>query len=309
MVVSDSKNHAPGINNDGPFLNMNPFSSRCCQHNHSAGWVYYAENSWMATPDNGLADQLYSEGSVTAKAGSGQPVTIVTTTKYPFNETINLKIQTAAPNKFPVYLRIPKWCANATVEVNGKKVEVSPAGAEYIKLANTWRNGDRITLHLPMSIHVREWEKNKNSVSVNYGPLTFSLKIDEKYVKVASTKENAVADAKWQPTADQTKWPTFEIYPASAWNFGLELNKQDPAMSFEVERRAWPKDNNPFTNKSAPIVLKAKGRQIPGWKIDQYGLCGLLPGSPVKTDEAETSITLVPMGGARLRISAFPVVN
>ncbi|HTI61080.1 beta-L-arabinofuranosidase domain-containing protein [Mucilaginibacter sp.] len=309
MVLSDSKNHAPGINNDGPFLNMNPFSSRCCQHNHSAGWVYYAENSWMATPDNGLADQLYSEGSVTAKAGNGQPVTIVTTTKYPFNETINLKIQTAAPNKFPVYLRIPKWCANATVEVNGKTVEVSPAGAEYIKLVNTWRNGDRITLHLPMSIHVREWEKNKNSVSVNYGPLTFSLKIDEKYVKVASTKENAVADAKWQPTADQTKWPTFEIYPASAWNFGLELNKQDPAMSFEVERRAWPKDNNPFTNKSAPIVLKAKGRQIPGWKIDQYGLCGLLPESPVRTDEAETSITLVPMGGARLRISAFPVVN
>ena len=309
MVLSDSKNHAPGINNDGPFLNMNPFSSRCCQHNHSAGWVYYAENSWMATPDNGLADQLYSEGSVTAKAGNGEPVTIVTSTTYPFNETVSLKIQTAAPNKFPIYLRIPKWCANATVQVNGKAVPVSTEGADYIKLQNTWKNGDRITLFLPMTIGVHQWEKNKNSVSVNYGPLTFSLKIDEKYVKVASTTENAVADAKWQPNADQAKWPTYEIYPASTWNYGLELNRERPAMSFEVEKRAWPKDNNPFTNKSAPIVLKAKGRQIPDWKIDQYGLCGLLPESPVKTDEAESSITLVPMGGARLRISAFPVVN
>ena len=51
MVVSDSKNHAPGIDNSGPFLMMNPFNSRCCQHNHAQGWPYYAEHLWMATPD------------------------------------------------------------------------------------------------------------------------------------------------------------------------------------------------------------------------------------------------------------------
>ena len=46
---------------------MNPFSSRCCQHNHGAGWAYYAENTWMATPDNGLVAQLYREGKVRAR--------------------------------------------------------------------------------------------------------------------------------------------------------------------------------------------------------------------------------------------------
>jgi hypothetical protein len=71
MVVSDGKNHSPGIANEGPFLMMNPFSSRCCQHNHAAGWVYYAENSWMATPDNGIAAQLYTQGQVSAKVGKG----------------------------------------------------------------------------------------------------------------------------------------------------------------------------------------------------------------------------------------------
>ena len=54
MAVSDSKNHSPGIQNGGPFLMMNPFSSRCCQHNHSQGWPYFAKHLWMATPDNGL---------------------------------------------------------------------------------------------------------------------------------------------------------------------------------------------------------------------------------------------------------------
>ena len=36
MVMSDSENHKPGIDNAGPFLAMNPFSSRCCQHNHAS---------------------------------------------------------------------------------------------------------------------------------------------------------------------------------------------------------------------------------------------------------------------------------
>ena len=310
MVVSDSRNHSPGINNDGPFLNMNPFSSRCCQHNHSAGWVYYAENSWMATPDNGLAAQLYSEGEVTAKAGNGSNVKIITSTKYPFDDLVNFEIQITSANKFPVYLRIPDWCNNASVKVNNAdmKLEANAKGG-YIKVNRTWKNGDHISLKLPMQIAVRDWARNKNSVSVNYGPLTFSLKIEEKYVKNTNSKETAVSDAKWQENADPAKWPTFEIYPASDWNYGLLLNAADIAKSFKVEKEPWPADNNPFTNASAPIKLIAKGKQIADWKIDQYGLCGLLPVSPVITSSPVTNLTLVPMGGARLRISAFPVVR
>ena len=41
------------------------------------------------------------------------------------------------------------------------------------------------------------------------------------------------------------------------------------------------------------------------WKIDETGLCGVLPEEDaVKGDKEE--ITLIPMGAARLRISAFP---
>ena len=151
-------------------------------------------------------------------------------------------------------------------------------------------------LFLPMKIKVREWTKNKNSVSVNYGPLTYSLLIKEKYL-MQDSKKTAIGDSKWQADADPAKWPTYEIYPASAWNYGLLLDKNDPALSFKVEKLAWPKDGNPFTDASAPIRLKAKGKQIAGWKIDQYGLCGLLPESPVNSDRMVTELTLVPMGG------------
>ena len=36
------------------------------------------------------------------------------------------------------------------------------------------------------------------------------------------SKESAIGDSKWQANADQTKWPSYEIYPASMWNYGLD---------------------------------------------------------------------------------------
>jgi hypothetical protein len=152
-----------------------------------------------------------------------------------------------------------------------------------------------------MEVRLRTWADNKNSVSVSYGPLTFSLKIKEDYVKVDS-RASAIGDSKWQANADQSKWPAFEILPGSAWNYGLEVE------GFEVVRKPWPADNFPFTQEAAPIGIRAKGRLIPGWTVDQYGLCSVLPVSPVMVSTPEQPLELIPMGAARLRISAFPVV-
>ena len=159
-----------------------------------------------------------------------------------------------------------------------------------------------------MKLKVKTWEKNKNSVSINYGPMTFSLKINEKYIRFDS-KATAQYDSKWQENADPSKWPSFEIQPDGAWNYGLINSFADLEKNYTVIRKPWPADNFPFTISAVPIELKTTGKKVPGWTIDQYGLCAELPQSPVLTDEPPDEITLVPMGAARLRISSFPVVK
>ena len=310
MVVSDSNDHAPGIQNEGPFLMMNPFSSRCCQHNHSQGWPYYEEHLWMATPDNGIAAILYnsSEVSVTVGKRAGHTVRLKQTTHYPFDENVRIVVNTPSPVEFPLYLRIPGWCYNATVSVNGTSVNTDAVTSSYIRLENKWKEGDVVELVLPMKLSLTKWAENKNSVSVNYGALTFSLKIDEDYIQMDSRK-SAIGDSKWQANADQSKWPAYEIYPASMWNYGLDLNDQPLSEQFDIVKRAWPQSDFPFTQQSVPIVVKAKGKVIPEWTLDKYGLCGVLPQSPVKVDTKEETIEMIPMGAARLRISAFPVVE
>ncbi len=308
MVVSDSKNHAPGIDNTGPFLMMNPFSSRCCQHNHSHGWPYFSKSLWMATPDNGVCAAMFSESKVNVKVADGVPVNFTEETRYPFEDTIRFKFSSAKPVSFPFYLRIPAWCTAPQIAVNGEKADIQPASGKFVKISREWKTGDTVTLKLPMQISVKRWEKNHDSASVNYGPLTFSLKIGERYDRHDSTK-TAIGDSSWQQGADPSKWPSFEIHPTTPWNYGLVLNPQDAAKSFTVKHGTWPANNYPFKFDSAPVTIEAKAKRIPEWSIDRHGLCAVLQDSPVISDEPLETVTLIPMGAARLRISAFPVIG
>lgn len=303
-VISDSKNHHPGIDNSGPFLAMNPFSSRCCQHNHAQGWPYYTEHLVLATPDNGAALALYASCKATMKVGNGQQIAIHEETNYPFDEVIRLTVQTDKEVEFPLYLRIPTWANQAQIHINGQKVTTPVTSGQYACIRRTWKNDDKVELTLPMQLSLRTWQVNKNSVSVNYGPLTMSLKIREKYVK-SDSKETAIGDSQWQKDADASQWPTYEIYPDSPWNYSLILNKDNALKDFKVIKKQWPADNFPFTQENVPLEIKTVGRQIPSWKVDQYGLCHELPEADAPKREKE-EITLIPMGAARLRISAFP---
>lgn len=308
MVVSDSRNHAPGIQNEGPFLMMNPFSSRCCQHNHAQGWPYYAEHLWMATPDNGIVAMLYNSSQVTAKVGKGGSVTLHQTTHYPFDENIKIEVGSSGEINFPLYLRIPAWCSTAKLSINGSMQAETLEAGSYARVERKWKQGDIVELVLPMKLRKDTWEKNKNSVSINYGPLSFSLKIDETY-NMMDTKKSAIGDSKWQANVDQSKWPSFEIYPASMWNYGLALNDKPLESQFEIIKKPWPADDFPFTVAAVPVELKAKGKLIPEWILDKSGLCDVLPQSPVAVSTKEETVSLIPMGAARLRIASFPVVK
>ncbi|ANI90062.1 hypothetical protein A9P82_12675 [Arachidicoccus ginsenosidimutans] len=306
MVVSDDKNHHPDIANEGPFLMMNPFSSRCCQHNHAQGLPYYSENLWMATPDNGLAAVLYNANTVNAKVSNGTNISIEERTNYPFDENIQFIIHTKNKTNFPLYLRIPQWCNNASIFINGKKASSQLTPDAYAQISNDWKEGDKITLNLPMKISVKKWTANKNSVSVNYGPLTFSLKMKERIEKMDSRKA-VQEDSHWQENADPSKYPAYNLYAASAWNYGLVLSND--TANWKVIHKPFPKDSFPFTPENVPLeIVNVQAKQISSWVIDKYGLCAVLPESPVNTQSQTNDITLIPMGATRLRISAFPTI-
>lgn len=303
-TVSDSHNHHPGIDNRGPFLNMNPFSSRCCQHNHGLGWPSFVQSLAYGTPDGGVAYAVYAPNKATVEVAGGKKVTITEDTRYPFSDTLRFTIGAKEKAEYPIYFRIPSWTQGATAMVNGKAAG-TPVAGEYLKINRKWKNGDRVELVFPMRLSVRRWPTNRNSASINYGPLTMSLRIAEQYRKVNSA-EVAIGDSRWQEGADPEKWPTYEIYAASPWNYSLILPESNDLGALTVRHKPWPADNQPFSLEGAPIEVTALGRLIPSWGIDSTGLTGVLPPASAKRSETVSPLTLIPMGAARLRIASFP---
>ena len=308
MAISDEKLHGPSIDNNlRGMLSMSPFSSRCCQHNHGMGWPYYAEHLVMATTDNGLATMLYAASETTAKVADGKSVKLTETTNYPFDETVKLTVTTDGAVTFPLYLRVPAWAAGSSVSVNGEPQAIAEAAGKYIRLERQWSDGDIVELTLPMRVSSQVWQQNKASVSVNYGPFTLSLKIDENFEQHDSRDKDFVQDdSHWQAGVDASLWPCYVLKPESAWNYALKVDKDNLPLQFSVTRKAWPADDFPFTLESVPFEFTAVGVQIPSWGYDETGMTDLLPTKFAPRSTEETKLTLVPMGAARLRISAFP---
>ncbi len=290
MVQLDRGNKAPYLQNAGTMLSYEPYETyRCCQHNHGLGWTSFAQHLWMATPQNGLAAVLYAPCEVTAKVGDGTTVRLTTVTDYPFDDTVVITVHTPKPVRFPLTLRIPSWCEGATVSVNKRLLKGNLKPNTFATVERVWRSGDVVHLRLPMQLQIRIWEKQRNAVSVRYGPLWFSLRIGER----------------WEKYREQGEWTAWEVFPTTPWNYGLLVNLQRPETSFEIVKRPKPLPEQPFTIDNAPILLRAKGKRIPQWTM-LGGIVGPLQDSPVISDEPEEEITLIPMGCARLRISVFP---
>ena len=309
QAISDGKNHAPSIDNNLPgMLSMSPFSSRCCQHNHGMGWPYFAEHLVMATTDGGLATMLYAECDAYARVANGQDVVVSIDTHYPFDEIIRVSVATASPVRFPLYLRVPAWVEGASYSLKGDNAKGKiERGGSYLRIEREWKNGDAVTLQLPMSLRSRVWEENKNSVSLDYGPLTLALRIDEDVQQRDSRDKDMVQnDSHWQEGVDASLWPAYELFPRSPWNYALVVDKKNMPVVAEKTNLGWPQDNYPFTLDAVPFVFTVNACRIPSWGIDKTGMTEVLPSESAQRSNRIERVTLVPMGAARLRIASFP---
>lgn len=271
-------------------------NNRCCGHNTGMGWTWYVMNLWQETYDGGLAAFLYASCEVDTVVG-GQNIRLKVATDYPFKGNIHISVN--SDGNYPLYFRIPSWSTSNCVAVNGKQVLENKENGGWIRITRNWNAGDEITLVFGMEISLTRWKGN-GSVSVDRGPLTYSVRIKEEY--------RVIEEAGAYNHPEPHLWENYEVYPKSPWNYGLCVNDDDLSkivtLSYCTENLA----TQPWEESAAPIVLKARARKIPLWKL-QDGTAAELQQSPVYSAEATEEIELIPLGCARLRISCFPIVT
>ncbi len=272
---------------DGPESNLYGLEPNfgCCTANFNQGWPKFAASLWMASHDGGLVAAVYSPSEVNTRVGK-TAVHLLEETEYPFRDTIRIMVNPVAPVKFPLRLRIPGWAKGATISLNGEAMP-APAAGEFAKIDRTWKAGDVVALKLPMT--PRLTRGFNESVSVDRGPLVFSYPIGQDWVKLRD--RGMTAD--WQ------------VFPTTPWNYALAV--RDDAMDrVKVEEGAV--GAVPFSLKGSPVKLQVEARRLLTWEAVD-GVAGPVPASPVTSKEPVETVTLVPYGAAKLRITAFPRLN
>ncbi|TWT42648.1 Non-reducing end beta-L-arabinofuranosidase [Botrimarina colliarenosi] len=259
----------------------------CCTCNLHQAWPKFTQHLWMASADDGLAAMVYAPSRVKARVGSkGCEVTITEKTDYPFREVIEFRIEADQEVRFPFHLRIPHWCAEPEISVNGEPQAPGEPG-DIAVLDRLWRSGDTVTVRLPMELKMHRW--HEDSASLQRGPLVYGLRIDEQ----------------WKQHAEY-----LEVHPASPWNYALlEPSLESLPDHYQVVERTGALPDNPWTLSSAPLEIKTTGVRLPHWKL-YNGDTGPIPWSPQQrpAKSEPEPITLVPYGCTTLRISAFPTV-
>lgn len=268
----------------------------CCLANMHQGWTKFASSLWHATADKGLAALLYAPNEIKIKTGDKDvEVTITERTGYPFSDQIQFLVSTGEPVEFPLYLRIPGWCDQARVTVNGTPVEGADAG-KILRIKRSWKEGDQVGLTLPMRLTTAEC--GRNGRAIERGPVVYALKQQER----------------WEKGTDEKEGDFYSVYPEGDWNYGL-LKKavDDPERHLKVLVTAEADTAFVWNLAHAPVEISAPAKKIPGWSISNgvahapvTDRTGIYRG---KVADLEETITLVPYGCTKVRVVAFPVVS
>jgi uncharacterized protein len=287
-----------GWSTNGPESNLFGLEPNygCCTSNMHQGWPKFAANLWMKTPDGGLVAAAWAPCRVETPV-NGVPVTVSVSTDYPFRDEIHIRVSAASAVRFPLLLRVPAWARNATIRVGDSPDSRMVPGTLH-RLERTWTNATDLTIRFPMRAHVSD--RYNDAVSIERGPLVYALKIDEQWTRVNADKPHRDL-----PHAD------FEVRPTTPWNYGLVLDDRRPEESVQFEEQTV--GERPFSPEGSGVVAKARGRQIPTWKIVR-GWAGELAvadtdtADPAKgvSDQPVEEVTLIPYGCTNIRITEFP---
>jgi hypothetical protein len=96
-------------------------------------------------------------------------------TKFPEEQGTTLKIKTSRPSVRTIHVRIPSWTTeDAEIKINGRSLEAVADPGSYLAVRRPWKDGDTISVSLPMTLRQEPLLGDDSVTAALYGPLVLA---------------------------------------------------------------------------------------------------------------------------------------
>jgi hypothetical protein len=155
--------------------------------------------------DDAIAVHLYGDNTARLEV-AGQAVRLTQTSRYPWDGVVNIAVDPETPTAFTIHLRIPGWCRNAALSVNGEAFDLASITRKgYAAITREWAAGDHVRLDLDMAVErVRahpEVRQDAGRIALMRGPLVYCLEEADNPINLnrLHVPEQARFDCRFEP--------------------------------------------------------------------------------------------------------------
>jgi len=203
----------------------------CCTGSGSESFAKVGEQIYARAGEATVVNQLIAS----ELDWKEKKIRLVQETSFPKEPKSAVTIRTTAPVRAEIRFRIPSWTGDgAGAALNGRPVEglAAPGGAWAVD--RVWRDGDRVTLALPMRARFEPTPDDPETFAAMVGPIVLAGRLGREGLTPATlraepTKPRTVPEYKLEPI------PAPALAPGSLAPGGAPLEFRAKAGAREIE--------------------------------------------------------------------------
>jgi len=276
--------------------------TECCAGNVNRFMPNYVSRMWLREPNGGVVAALYGPSTFLFK-NNGTSCSIEEDTNYPFEGEITFNFKMDQEAEFPFVFRVPGWCKNLIIKVNGKTIEMPKVDKGFCRITRIFKDGDKVCLKMDMPVEIND--ANGQGIYFSRGPLLLSYAVPQQ--KVEDTKVYENMNGKVSSNPDFKCW---SITPTA--KFGYAISSKDiingKSIKAKTKKSKIKQNEYPFDLKDAPIKVKIPVSEF-DWQLLEGRYNPTLPSADTIKVTGKTKISLVPYGCTELRLTVFPYIK
>jgi uncharacterized protein len=162
---------------------------------------------YLTTVDGqGVQIHQFAPSRLAVTVADGRQAILSIATDYPWHGQIKVTVEETDDKPWTLSLRIPGWCKEAPLQLNGRQVTPAGRGGTYVPIERTWQPGDVVELELPMPPRLTRPHPYVDDLcgtaAIERGPLVYCLEaVDQKAdanLRQVSLASEPALQAEWQ---------------------------------------------------------------------------------------------------------------